>query len=312
MYNGNPMTNNPFFSIVIPTYNRAVLIEETLSSIQSQDFKDFEIVVVDDGSKDNTAEVVGNIGKADPRVRYIYQVNAERGAARNNGFDHAQGKYVMFFDSDDIMPPGNLTSMAALIKENPGYLLYASKFVFIENDRIFNAPVTKLKPGVYGLDLFLEGNPVGTLFTVKRDSTQFRKFHEDRELAIMEDWICLVSNLKAGHQLLLGDFIGCHLINHDGRSMSQNQLVIKRRLKATELLDKELDFTAEEKRRLWAFTYYFCAVHEYLDFNRRRSLQYIMKAVKTNGMNRLLLVTFVKSMIGKRFINKLKRFTQNG
>lgn len=90
-----------FFSIIIPSYNRASFIKETIDSILNQTFQEWECIVVDDGSKDNTKEVVQEIIKTDNRVRYVYQENAERSAARNNGIKHALGKYICFLDSDD-------------------------------------------------------------------------------------------------------------------------------------------------------------------------------------------------------------------
>lgn len=77
------------------------MISETIGSVQNQTFKDWECIVVDDGSTDNTKEVVSEISNQDQRVRYVYQKNAERSAARNNGIRHAVGKYICFLDSDD-------------------------------------------------------------------------------------------------------------------------------------------------------------------------------------------------------------------
>src|SRR5690242_17185435 len=103
----------PLFSIVIPTYNRAHLIGKTIQSALQQDFKDFEILVVDDGSKDNTGDVVKSF--TDPRVQYFKKENAERGAARNYGVARAKGKYINFFDSDDLMYPNHLSVANELI-----------------------------------------------------------------------------------------------------------------------------------------------------------------------------------------------------
>ena len=74
---------SPLFSIVIPTYNRAHLIGKTIESVLRQEFTDFEILIVDDGSKDNTEEVASTF--TDKRIRYLKKQNAERGAARNYG-----------------------------------------------------------------------------------------------------------------------------------------------------------------------------------------------------------------------------------
>ena len=98
--------NKPFFSIIIPTYNRANLISISIESVLKQTFTDFELIIVDDGSTDNTSEVVGNY--TDNRIFYYKKVNEERGAARNYGIKKSCGEYVNFLDSDDFFDANHL------------------------------------------------------------------------------------------------------------------------------------------------------------------------------------------------------------
>jgi glycosyltransferase involved in cell wall biosynthesis len=97
----------PFFSIVIPTYNRARLLEETLASVFAQEETDYEVLVVDDGSTDDTLETLARYGE---RVRVLRQRNAGPGAARNLGIQEARGEYVAFLDSDDLWFPWTLAT----------------------------------------------------------------------------------------------------------------------------------------------------------------------------------------------------------
>jgi glycosyltransferase involved in cell wall biosynthesis len=89
----------PFFSIITPTYNRAKFINKALESVLKQTFLDFEYIIIDDGSTDNTRGIIETF--SDNRIRYIYQENQERSAARNHGIDLANGEYICFLDSDD-------------------------------------------------------------------------------------------------------------------------------------------------------------------------------------------------------------------
>lgn len=91
----------PFFSIIIPAYNRAHTIGRTLESVLQQTFAQFEVVVVDDGSADDTKSVVAAFN--DSRIRYVYQHNQGVCVARNTGADEAIGKYLIFLDSDDTV-----------------------------------------------------------------------------------------------------------------------------------------------------------------------------------------------------------------
>ena len=106
-----------FFSIIIPSYNRASFIKETIDSILKQTFQDWECIVVDDGSRDNTKDVVHTIIQEDSRVRYVFQENAERSTARNNGVKHALGKYICFLDSDDQFTGNHLQGLFDIISK---------------------------------------------------------------------------------------------------------------------------------------------------------------------------------------------------
>lgn len=103
----------PLFSVVIPVYNRAHILSATLQSVLAQSFQDFEIVIVDDGSRDDPVAVVEAI--ADPRLRLIRQDNQGASAARNTGIDQARGRYIAFLDSDDRFLPHHLETMARLL-----------------------------------------------------------------------------------------------------------------------------------------------------------------------------------------------------
>ena len=105
-----------FFSVIIPTYNREKLIGRAIKSVLNQSFSDFEIIVIDDGSKDTTKGVVNSF--KDQRIKYIYQENKERSAARNNGIRNTTGKWICFLDSDDYVKPNFLFNLHNEISKN--------------------------------------------------------------------------------------------------------------------------------------------------------------------------------------------------
>lgn len=100
------MNNAPFFSIVMPVYNREKLVAAAIDSLIDQTYTNWQLIVVDDGSTDNTAAVVQAF--TDARILYHYQTNAERSAARNKGISLASGSYILFLDSDDYFLPDHL------------------------------------------------------------------------------------------------------------------------------------------------------------------------------------------------------------
>jgi glycosyltransferase involved in cell wall biosynthesis len=109
----------PRVSVVIPTYDRARLVCEAIDSALAQEGVALEVVVVDDGSRDDTPAVLAARYGADPRVRVVRQANAGTASARNAGNDLARGEYVSPFDSDDLMKPGRLAKMAAALDAHP-------------------------------------------------------------------------------------------------------------------------------------------------------------------------------------------------
>lgn len=107
----------PFFSVIIPTYNRARSILDAVESVIAQTFEDFELIIIDDGSTDNTSEILKPVLARDERVKYVYQENAERSAARNHGIEIATGEYICFLDSDDVYLPNHLSEFQTEIHQ---------------------------------------------------------------------------------------------------------------------------------------------------------------------------------------------------
>ena len=101
--------SKPFFTTIIPSYNRAEILPLTIQSLLKQTYNNWELIIVDDGSTDNTKEVVKNF--YDPRIKYIYQENSERSVARNNGIRNAMGRWICFLDSDDTFKEDHLITL---------------------------------------------------------------------------------------------------------------------------------------------------------------------------------------------------------
>lgn len=104
-------------SVIIPCYNRAHVVGETIDSLLSQTYSNFEALVIDDGSTDTTREVVSSY--ADPRVRYFYRENGGLSAARNSGLDAAGGEFIAFLDSDDTWYPWKLAAQVEIFRRHP-------------------------------------------------------------------------------------------------------------------------------------------------------------------------------------------------
>ncbi|WP_083223676.1 MULTISPECIES: glycosyltransferase family A protein [unclassified Ensifer] len=126
------MTSDPLVSIILPTFNRERWIEASVSSALSQTYKNIEIILIDDGSVDNTREILSKID--DPRLRYHYQPNRGRSNARNHALLLAEGHYIAFLDSDDLFLPDKTRLQVEYLQSNPGTgMVYTSAQCIGEN-----------------------------------------------------------------------------------------------------------------------------------------------------------------------------------
>lgn len=129
-------------SVVIPLYNKEKQIASTLSTVLSQSYQDFEIVIVDDGSTDGSVEEVHKI--KDVRIRLIHQANAGVSAARNKGIEEARGEYVAFLDADDEWKSDHLENLIDLIRQYPQCRAWASSYVNNINGADYNIILNRI------------------------------------------------------------------------------------------------------------------------------------------------------------------------
>jgi glycosyltransferase involved in cell wall biosynthesis len=205
----------PYFSIIIPTYNRAHLIGRTIQSIIEQEFTDFEILVVDDGSSDNTEDAVRQIG--DSRIQYFKKQNGERGAARNFGRQKSSGRYINFFDSDDLMYPNHLKVARQVIIEKNNPEIFHLGYDFQTPDGIVQQQVNNLNEEAVRqamFDNFLSCNGV----FLRADIAEQFPFEEDRVLASAEDWELWI-RLMCRYKLHFSNEITSSVVSHDQRSI---------------------------------------------------------------------------------------------
>ncbi len=271
----------PFFSVIVPTYNRADLISETIESFLNQTFKNFELIIVDDGSTDDTKLVI-NKYLSDKRVKYIYQENKERGAARNHGAKEAKGQYLLFFDSDDIALPQHLEKAYTLIMKdgvsnvlwlhgnyNP---LFKGKVIPNSNKPVSGWITKKL----------MHGNVIWicTIF-VRKDFFDTLLFSEDRELSIAEDWeFAIRASLMS--PIYYQPIPTVYMRQHENRSMafpdkvaSAHPILLKKIYDNTSILLKY-------KKTITQYSYLVIAIAYFSNTNHVAAKKYYRKALLAN------------------------------
>lgn len=214
-------------SIIIPSYNHAHYIHEAINSALAQTYKNIEIVVIDDGSTDNTKEVVTsytNTGK----VRYIYQENRGLAAARNSGLRVAKGRYIKFLDSDDFLYPEQIKMQVDQIKTNDS--------IFSISDCIYLRPNGTTALHKYyppdperQLNVFIEANqaPVHSFLTPKSLIEKAGGF--DETLKACEDWDLWIRILQGGAITKHLPYAGCcYRISMTSMSSDSNKMFIQK------------------------------------------------------------------------------------
>lgn len=283
MQGKEPIKNNILFSIVIPTYNRASLITKTVLSLLEQEYQNFEVIIVDDGSTDDTEEVIKNIDTS--KVSYHKIKNSERGFARNFGAKLSKGDYINFFDSDDLALPNHLSTANKTILDKDFPELFHLNYRMMNS----NSELQKNNVGdaLFANEILINGNVLSCngVFLKKEIALKF-PFNESRKLSVSEDWD-LWLRLSARYKIHMIPEVTSFIVNHEERSvMTFNEGKLLDRMQ--ELLASiggdevfvETYPTAVKKIKAHMLSY--MALHAILNKDKSTSYKYLKLAVKAS------------------------------
>ncbi len=193
--------SNDLVSVIMPAYNAEKYIPEAIESVIGQTYPGWELIVVDDGSTDNTAGIISQYAARDNRIRYIQQPHGKQAKARNNALMHARGELIAFLDADDIWMPDKLEVQTEIMNRHPFDLTFSDGYFFESNPVMGLQYRIKIKYGQYqgeeAVKDFLSGNRVPLMTAVARRSSlqkvnnflETPGIHEDYDL-----WIRLLIN----------------------------------------------------------------------------------------------------------------------
>lgn len=269
----------PLVSVVIPTYNRAHLVNRAIATVLAQSYQDFEVVVVDDGSKDNTRDVVSQI--EDKRIRLItHEINQGASAARNTGIMAAKGRYVAFHDSDDEWLANKLETQMRLFETLPPEVgvVYSDMCRISANKRLYFRSLHILPTDATAYEQALGPVPlrIGIQTTVIRRECFDKAGIFDRKLPALEDFELLLRMAKY--------YRFCHipeaLVNHyDTRvSVSHNMAGVAQAYRC--ILDSYYDDIAKHRKTLASY-YANISLYSRLARDHKESIRYLSRAAGT-------------------------------
>lgn len=182
--------DSPVVSVIMPAFNAEKYIGESIRSVISQTFQLWELIVVDDGSTDGTADIVRSLSSTDARIKYFFQENSRQGKAKNLGFKQSQGEYIAFLDADDLWMNEKLEVSLRELSQKNCSLLFTDCYIFEgETPDNFQGCSTmgvgeELFAGRHAVVLFLECNRVPNLtVVVKRNVLENAGQFSDRPVA---------------------------------------------------------------------------------------------------------------------------------
>jgi len=285
----------PVVSVILPTYNRAYILSRAIQSVLNQTYSNFELIVIDDASTDNTERVV--LGFKDSRIRYIrHEENKGGAAARNTGIRYAEGDLIAFQDSDDEWLPPKLEKQVGILQEASAEVgvVYSGFWKIGTNKRVYIPSANIIhKEGNVHVDL-LKNNFVGTPAAVIRRECFEKAGAFDERLPRLQDWDLFIRVSRFYEFRYIDEPLLISYLTHDSISTKPEALI-----KALELiLDKHLEDFRRHKRSL-AHQQYRLANLFYQYGEAARGRDYLLRAVRTRPADIKYLAAALVSLLGK-------------
>ncbi len=307
--------HKPTFSVIIPAYNSQEFIEKAVNSVLSQTCTDFELVLVDDGSKDNTLEICNKFSEKDPKVKVIHQENGGHTSARNTGLINSSGEYIIFLDSDDWLDTDALEVFKEdILKNNPDVIVFSicqsingqcnilSKII---NDGFYNLKEDKsiienliMSPtGDYSFQKSLSGK------VFKREKVINHQLKVPKDVLVGEDGACFVLAMLSSEtvSVISSKFYRCSIRN-ESVSHSSDKLAFDRYLSLMNFYRDKIDLS---NKQLVEQLQRYAVAHLYT------ALQFVMRT----DCNRSYLKKEYKKVISDDFIKsaiKNAKFNNSG
>ena len=178
------MMNNKLVSIITPCYNGGRFIAETINSVLAQTYKEWEMIIVDDGSSDDSAKIVKSFADKDERISLVSQENAGSAAARNNGIRRAKGRFIALLDADDLWDPDFLRQQLRFMKRKNTICVFSSyRRINEEGQEILRRTIAKREIGIKEMKV---RNQIGCL-TGLYDSGKYGKVYLKEDLKSIRD-----------------------------------------------------------------------------------------------------------------------------
>lgn len=255
----------PLISVIIPAYNQSNYLGQTLDSVKNQSFDDWECIIINDGSTDNTDEIANRYVQYDPRFKYIHQNNMGLSGARNTGLKLSRGSFICFLDSDDTLTPDMLEKTLAYLDNHPSVdIVYGAWDTIDENGRTLSK-----KKGPIKCDNLLSYLILTNLFPVHTLLSKRPVFDEcgyfDIDLRALEDWDMWLRATCCGFKF---GYISDVIAHYRQHASSMTRDVDRLHVNVFRVLDKFFNsYQANDKEILKPYAYIYQLVYMAMLYN---------------------------------------------
>ena len=243
--------NNPLISIIVPCFNQAQFLPEALQSVLEQTYTNWECIIVNDGSPDNTHEVAQEWLAKDARFKYVIKENGGLSSARNAGIEVSNGEWVQFLDSDDCIHPDKLKATIEVLKNTPNKKLVVCQYkMFTSNiNQLIETPINYNQDTLtYENILFNWGNTfVIPIHCGIFNMSILREIKFDENFKAVEDWIMWLSFFKITEKAVYIDRVLAFYRNNESSMTKDHELIQNHLLKAYKHIYKTLSKEDSEK-----------------------------------------------------------------
>lgn len=304
----------PIFSVIIPAYNSEKFIGETIESVLAQTFTDFELIIVNDGSKDKTGDIIAKFKKNDSRVKILTTLNSGIPAiAANVGINTAKGKYIAFLDHDDLWKKNKLETCYGLFLSNPEIGFIANDVeIFSESTQLTAKSGAPVEINKLSTENILSGNYFNTfsMLAVKRDVFDKIGFL-DTNLLVFADYemIIRMTSCNIPHIFLSEPLVTYRV--HPNNTSAINKSGNRRVEDLKYIINKHKTIFSEHKKSLSVIFHAIARLQLYLG-NKKESILYFKKAVACDKYNPMAYARLLLSYFGDKyysFSNTLKNKT---
>lgn len=293
----------PVVSVIIPTYNRADLIFEAINSVLGQDYSALDLIVVDDGSTDNTAELLKPFVESG-QLRYFSQANSGQATARNLGLTQARGAFICFLDSDNLWEPGKLSAQVSYLEQHPDVDIVYGDVITIDaqGSETSRSNMARFSGQIFRQMLHDNCVSMNTTMTRRRWFDEMGGF--DTSFRVADDYeLWLRFSAKATYAYLPNYFARYRVFPNQISSDKERRFLSNERAIGKFLMANPTLVTAAEKDRLWSTFYARWSFYRSKAGRGGPAMAAAMKAISYNPSNigawRNLVLAIPRSWVTK-------------